>query len=44
MTKSKKDWNGIAAVVAGGVFTAAVYVLGMVALFGPMAHAVTHWA
>ncbi len=41
MSKHKIDWTAAEAVIAGGICTAAVYVIALVVLFGPMAHALT---
>lgn len=39
MRNHKIDWTAAEAMIAGGVATAAVYVIALVVLFGPMAHA-----
>lgn len=43
MTKQTKDWSGIAAMVTGGALTGAMYLLTLIVLFGPMAHALTQF-
>ncbi len=41
MRKNRIDWTAAEAVIAGGIATAALYVIALVVLFGPMAHALT---
>ncbi len=40
MTRTRVDWKGVGAVLAGGAFAVALYVAALAVLFGPMAHAV----
>ncbi len=39
MRKNRIDWAAAEAVIAGGICTAALYVIALAVLFGPMAHA-----